>query len=72
MTRKLDVPAACPACGAPAVAFIAYGEPVHDIEARFAPTPVVLGGCCIWAEAPRWHCLACDHAWGRAFERPAV
>ena len=72
MTRKLEVPPACPTCGAPDVAFLVYGEPVPDVAQRFAPTPIAVGGCCVWDAAPKWRCLACDHEWGRAFAEPAV
>ena len=74
MMSTLDVPATCPACGARDVAVILYGEPV-DAGAtvrQFAPTPVIFGGCVVGASSPRWRCRACDHAWGRRSEEPAV
>ena len=72
MTRRPVVPATCPVCGAASVAYIVYGMPGPDVHERFAPTPIALGGCVIWDDAPRWRCQACEHAWGRAFHGPAV
>jgi len=37
----------------------------------FAPPDtgkIVLGGCCIDAGSPRWHCNKCEHEWGSVME----
>ena len=64
MTPKPD---GCPKCGSEKVAGILYGLPSFDegLERRLNAGEVVLGGCTITDDDPLWHCLDCQHRWGK-------
>jgi hypothetical protein len=55
----------CPACGSHAVAEIRYGYAEGDwsSDPAYVPGEHEMGGCCIWPDAPDFHCHACDHQW---------
>ena len=56
----------CPTCSSPEVARILYGLPDPEIfDNPSARSKIVLGGCCITDESPRWQCLACGATWGK-------
>ena len=58
---------ACPRCASPRVAPIMYGYP-SDMEGALKAAEqgeVVLGGCVITGNDPKWQCLECKHVWGR-------
>lgn len=60
-------PRRCPACGAASVAGILYGYPMFspELESQLAAGRVVLGGCCVTDDDPRWHCTTCGtDLWG--------
>jgi len=54
-------PRKCPVCGANRIAEIYYGMPAFTEKLRedMEAGRVVLGGCCISADDPRWQCLEC-------------
>ncbi len=58
-------PARCPFCGAARVVPVAYGMPSRDLLEQAEAGELVLGGCCLDAESPRWACLECQAQWGR-------
>jgi hypothetical protein len=68
----------CPSCGSRDVARIVYGHPwpkPHPDDSGEAAERaralwegvesgrIVLGGCCIFPNAPEWHCHPCGHRW---------
>lgn len=58
-------PKQCPACGSKSIARIQYGLPVYseELQKQLDSGAVVLGGCCVTGEDPRWHCNACENRW---------
>ena len=50
----------CPNCGSFNRLPILYGLPGPGV-----PKDVVLGGCIITDNDPKWHCEDCGHEWGR-------
>lgn len=76
MTSKPD---RCPECGSAKVASILYGLPdfSDELERELNAEEVELGGCIIMDDDPLWHCVECQHRWGKrelwirkAFEGP--
>jgi hypothetical protein len=65
MTAPNPKPAECPACGSADVCEIVYSYPAPDLAADAQHADVVLGGCVIERESPRWACRACKREWGR-------
>ena len=51
----------CPKCNSTKIKYIIYGYP--------DPTKIkkddVLGGCEIEENSPKYHCLTCNHEWGK-------
>ena len=58
----LRKPRKCPACKSTGVASILYGSPVFspELEADLEEKRIVLGGCVVTEDDPRWQCTACD------------
>ena len=61
-------PRKCPKCGFSPVASILYGMPAYDeeLERRLENKSLVLGGCVVGYEDPKWQCTNCDsefYAW---------
>ena len=56
----------CPQCGSSNVAAIMYGLPDFndELERELEAGRVVLGGCVISGEDPKWQCNECEHQWG--------
>lgn len=54
-------PRTCPSCGSARVAEIIYGLPALDkkVEKDIQEGRIVLGGCLVWDDMPRWCCLDC-------------
>lgn len=67
MDARPEKPTACPSCGGPRVAEILYGLPhfTPELERALDEGQIVLGGCCVFGEDPRWQCADCGHSWGR-------
>ncbi len=57
---------ACARCGSREVAEIIYGMVPPDVEAQYPGQRIVLGGCVVGPTSPKWQCLNCGNAWGRA------
>lgn len=57
----------CPACGEANTARIMYGLPSFDQELgeSLSTGEVVLGGCVLSPDNPKWHCNLCHHEWGQ-------
>jgi len=69
MSRASE-PRPCPKCRAIKVVPILYGEPTSEAGDLEAKGDLVLGGCCITGDDPRWRCLACSTDFRRAPRGP--
>jgi ribosomal protein L37AE/L43A len=56
-------PKECPECGSGELIPIQYGMPGGEMMEESFKGKIKLGGCCIWPEAPNWHCKKCEHEW---------
>ena len=59
----------CPICQSHKVVNIFYGMPTTDVferqlKAQAWEDKIVLGGCCITPDSPKWHCTDCEHSFG--------
>lgn len=56
----------CPKCSSPQVAEILFGLPsdIQGIQGRLDSGDLILGGCDVSADSPKWHCRECNHEWG--------
>jgi rubredoxin len=54
----------CPVCGSRNAQEVVYGYPDMDLVEQADRGEVVLGGCCIEDDSPRWQCRDCGHEWG--------
>ena len=54
-------PRKCPKCGFSPVASILYGMPAYDeeLERRLEDKSLVLGGCVVGYDDPKWECAGC-------------
>jgi hypothetical protein len=67
-------PKKCPKCGHSPVASILYGMPAYDeeLEGKLEDKSLVLGGCVVGYDDPKWQCANCDlefYAW-ESIENP--
>lgn len=55
-------PRKCPKCGAKTIASILYGLPDYseELKADIDAGKIVLGGCCITYDDPKWQCTTCE------------
>lgn len=61
----------CPACAAKKSTIpIVYGEVGPDEGDAAKRGELVIGGCIVWPERPRWACRACKHQFGLFKETP--
>lgn len=63
--KPSDEPGSCPSCGSRSVVRIAYGHPSEETQEAARRGVVVLGGCILAEDAPKWHCRRCKHSWGK-------
>jgi hypothetical protein len=62
--RKRKRAPSCPRCKAcEGVRELVYGEPDLDTQQQSAHDEIVLGGCCITGNDPKWDCRQCGHRW---------
>jgi hypothetical protein len=56
----------CPACDSASVAEILWGyyTNVDSLEDALEKKEIVLGGCCVTDNDPKWKCNDCHHKWG--------
>lgn len=61
-------PVKCPNCGSTNIAEILWGLPAStdELKKRLGEGKVVLGGCCISDDDPRYQCIECMSAFGRS------
>lgn len=53
----------CPECDSTSVVPIVYGMPGGKMVEQYERGEIVLGGCCISGDDPRWHCEGCNCDW---------
>jgi len=56
----------CPKCDSSSVAEILWGyyTDVNSLEDALEKKEIVLGGCCVTDNDPKWECNECSHQWG--------
>ena len=56
----------CPHCVSPNIAIIFWGFPgdMEDIEKSIENKKLVLGGCLVSDNDPKWECTDCQYRWG--------
>ena len=56
----------CPNCSKLSIAEIFWGYPadVESMEESIEKKEIVLGGCCVTDNDPKWECNDCLHRWG--------
>jgi len=59
--ERSEKPAQCPQCGHGPLADIIYGFPIidDDLIKRWNEGSIVIGGCVITGDEPRWACATC-------------
>lgn len=55
----------CPKCGSPHTKPILYGLPTWEAIQAAERGEVVLAGCVLMGDDPKWYCPECGHRWGR-------
>jgi hypothetical protein len=57
----------CPHCASPNTAIIFWGLPgnIEEIEKEIRKKKVVLGGCIVSENDPKWECTDCQFRWGK-------
>lgn len=64
-TAENGSPETCPQCGSHHVAEILYGLPDLDqVLPEVDAGRVVMSGCCVFDDSPRYRCLDCNNSWG--------
>ena len=60
----------CPNCSKLSIAEIFWGYPadVESMEESIEKKEIVLGGCIVTDNDPKWECNNCDHRWGERDE----
>jgi hypothetical protein len=55
----------CPKCGGNSIASILRGYPIFSekLDQDIRDGKVVLGGCCVMDNDPKWHCNKCENEW---------
>lgn len=56
----------CPSCNSDSAALILWGYPgnMSSIEEELEKGEIVLGGCIVTDDDPKWECNDCHHRWG--------
>jgi ribosomal protein L37AE/L43A len=65
-------PRKCPNCGSKNIARIQYGMPVYSekLEKDLAKNKIVLGGCVISGDDPKWQCTNCKERFFKIMNKP--
>ena len=60
----------CPECSSSSVAKILWGyyEDVNSLDDALEKKEIVLGGCCVTDNDPKYKCNDCNHQWGERDE----
>ena len=56
----------CPSCKSNDVARIFWGYPGESdsLKKKLKQRKIILGGCLVTDNDPKWECNACNHRWG--------
>ena len=62
MIRVKRKPRKCPQCGSAKIADILYGLPAFspELDKSLKEGKIVLGGCIMWGDDPKWKCAECE------------
>jgi len=56
----------CPECNKKWIAEILWGYPdMEAVEDKLEKKEIVLGGCYVTDNDPKWECNNCHHQWGK-------
>ncbi|QHI70501.1 hypothetical protein [Tichowtungia aerotolerans] len=60
--RRTRKPRKCPKCGSDRIASYLFGMPMFDekLDRDLEAGRIVLGGCCVADDDPRWKCTDCE------------
>ena len=60
-------PSKCPNCDSTNIALIFWGLPIctPELDTALEKREIVLGGCCINDNDPKWECNNCSFKWGK-------
>ncbi len=67
-------PSKCPQCGSPKIARIMYGLPdfsSEELKKAVEEGRIVLGGCIVAPDSPRWKCKGCGASMGTRYTKPS-
>ena len=65
MTKNKSV--ICPICGSSNVGEYLFGYPAYsyELEEKVNNGEIILGGCCIAEDSPKYHCNECEEDFGK-------
>lgn len=55
----------CPQCVSNKIVPIIYGMPTEYAWEKSKQGKLLIGGCCVSDESPKWYCQACGHEFGK-------
>lgn len=57
----------CPSCDSTNIATILWGLPMDspELNSELQSKKIVLGGCCVGSNDPKWECNDCSFRWGK-------
>lgn len=58
---RIETPPRCPHCGSDRVIPFVYGLPIPDLVAAEERGELLLAGCVVTEDSPKFHCSACGH-----------
>ncbi|THB62857.1 MAG: hypothetical protein D6E12_18355 [Desulfovibrio sp.] len=59
------MPQPCPFCGKATGLEVHYGQPNQEGVELAKEGKILLGGCPIGPQSPKWQCTACGNTWGK-------
>lgn len=61
-------PVVCFNCGSKDIARYSYGMPIlnEELKQKLESGEIILGGCCVMPNSPRYHCKKCGKDFGKA------
>lgn len=60
-------PSKCPSCDSNDIALILWGLPLGtpELDEALKKREIILGGCCVGIDDPKWECNNCSFRWGK-------
>jgi len=70
-TKKIKKsPITCPHCGSTDIGEYLYGLPIMEkLEDEINSGEIILGGCCINEDSPKYYCYHCEKDFGIYYKR---